>query len=207
MGAVWEWVYPSKCGLCSLLTDTSPCEVCRSEMAIAQPDFLEERPDSPLSYRACMYAYSGRAAQAVRRLKYSRCTSLSSFMAECVAKRLSEVSEAQALVVPVPLHRSRRALRGFNQAELCTQGIEKNQVRTNLLFRVRATRPQAGLSLKEREKNLSGAFHCAGAVSGRLVVLVDDVVTSGHTARECARTLIEQGARSVGIVAFCGNLD
>ncbi len=126
-------------------------------------------------------------------------------MAEHVAQRVSEVADSDAVLVPVPLHRSRLALRGFNQAALCAS--LSPSVRTDLLYRVRPTRPQAGLSLKERELNLVSAFQCSAAVAAKHIVLIDDVVTSGHTARECARVLMAGGALSVGIVAFCGNLE
>jgi predicted amidophosphoribosyltransferase len=126
-------------------------------------------------------------------------------MAGVVAERMSELGIDGELVVPVPMNPGRWSWRGFNQSELLVEkcGLE---VRADGLRRIRNTRPQVGLSLKERQDNLRGAFRASECVRGRDVVLVDDVVTSGQTGLECARALREKGAKSVGIVAFAGNL-
>lgn len=77
---------------------------------------------------------------------------------------------------------------------------------TAIAFRYegRATRSQAGLTLEERRTNLRGAFRASAEVKGASLVLVDDVRTSGATAIECARTLLEAGAIDVSLLAFSG---
>jgi ComF family protein len=202
---VLNWVYPSKCALCSLLADSSPCAVCASEMALASPNFVIE-DEGGLDFRACRFSYDGRAAQAVRRLKYGRSTSLVAFTGGAVRERLEELGVTDELVTPVPMSPARKSWRGFNQAELLVSGCSHLDVQAGALARVRNTRPQVGLTLKERQENLRGAFRAHPSVAGRSVILVDDVVTSGQTGRECARALREAGATSVGIVAFAGNL-
>lgn len=202
---VLEWVYPTKCALCRDLADSSPCEACESSMDPASPDYVTE-VQGPLAFRACVYAYEGRSAQAVRRLKYSRSTSLARFMGDAVACRLRQLGVEGDLIVPVPMNPARQIWRGFNQAELLASGDHGFETSRTALRRIRNTRPQAGLSLVERQENLKGAFKADPCVEGRSVILVDDVVTSGQTARECAKVLREAGAVSVGIVAFAGNL-
>lgn len=161
----------------------------------------EYLPDDILDFKASMYLYQGRSAQAVRRLKYSRSTSLSPFMAE----QLAELARGwkDFICVPVPIHRDRLQQRGFNQAALLCEQVDFQE----LLVRNRATKPQVGLSREERLKNLSGAFTVTGDVDRQSILLVDDVVTSGQTARECARTLKAAGAAEVGILAFCGEAE
>jgi ComF family protein len=154
-----------------------------------------------LAYRATLFRYEGRAGQAVRALKYGRSTSLIDAMAGEVRAAVSDLGFGVDAVIPVPIHWSRRCTRGFNQSELLCEGTE---TRPELLARVRRTRPQAGLTRDERERNLHGAFRASPRVSGLRVLLVDDVLTSGHTARECAKVLREAGAAEVGILAFCG---
>lgn len=105
-------------------------------------------------------------------------------------------------VVPVPIHWSRKFYRGFNQSELMVRGMQ--DVRTDLIWRVRATRPQVGLSIEERMRNLRGAFRASFEAAGMTVLLVDDVATSGGTAIECARALREAGAREVGALTYAG---
>jgi len=109
------------------------------------------------------------------------------------------------VAVPVPIHWSRRARRGFNQSELLCECLPSGLVDSKLLARTRATKPQAGLSVEERQRNLDGAFMASPSVSGRAVLLIDDVVTSGQTAKACASALYTAGALEVGILAFAGN--
>jgi ComF family protein len=201
-----SWVYPVKCPLCSMLSETCPCEACSTSMEPARPNLVAE-VEGELGFRACVFAFEGRAAQAVRRLKYSRSTSLAGFMRDLVASRLSDLAVEGDLVVPVPMNLARQVWRGFNQAELIACGSHGFEISSSALKRIRNTRPQVGLSLRERQENLRGAFRADISVQGRRVILVDDVVTSGQTARECAKVLAAAGAVSVGIVAFAGNLE
>jgi ComF family protein len=116
------------------------------------------------------------------------------------------------VIVPVPLHPSRRRERGFNQAELLAGGLIKTlgrgsgatelRVLTGSLRRKRATPPQTGLSLAARRENLRGAFEVveAEAIRDRTVVVIDDVMTTGATLSACARALKRAGAtRVIGI--------
>jgi ComF family protein len=176
-------------------------------MEPANPNFVLEPEDSFLVFRACTFAYSGRAAQAVRRLKYGRATSLVKYMATQVANRIDELADEDAKIIPVPLHPARRSIRGFNQAELCAEQVKDRLVKPTWLSRIKATRPQAGLPLVERQRNLTDAFRASKEVEGMKIVLVDDVVTSGYTARACAQELLAKGAVEVQVVAFAGNLD
>lgn len=150
------------------------------------------------------FRYDGRAAQAVRRLKYDRATALAAPMASLLAEaagrlRLDEVDA----VVPVPIHFLRRCSRGFNQSELLCERFEPALVRTDLLRRVRFTRPQVGLTREQRSRNLRDAFRASRKVEGLSVLLVDDVLTGGFTMLECARTLTDAGAACVQGLVFC----
>jgi ComF family protein len=105
-------------------------------------------------------------------------------------------------VVPVPLHPGRLAERGFNQSLEIARWTARHVGRPmapRALTRVRATRPQVGLSLAERTGNLQGAFAVGADLVGRHVVLVDDVVTTGSTVREAALALRRAGARRVDV--------
>ena len=107
-------------------------------------------------------------------------------------------------VVPVPLHRSRLARRGFNQAELMAQGVAKriNAPVLDKLKVVRRTRDQVELSAGERRANVAGAFASRGPVAGR-ILLVDDVFTTGATLSECAGVLRRAGAGEVRALTLC----
>jgi ComF family protein len=105
------------------------------------------------------------------------------------------------LVVPVPIHWKRRCHRGFNQAELLCQRMPAV---SRSLRRIKSTRQQAGLKRDDRMTNLAGAFRASPEVAGKSVLLIDDVLTSGFTMRECAKTLRQAGAVRVAALAFAG---
>lgn len=194
-----EAVFPAQCPLCGTLGQPAPCAPCRDEFV--RNERPERRPAGDLAYRVAMYPYKGRAGQAVRRLKYARCTSLAGFLSDEIARAIEDYGLDPELIVPVPIHWSRRCTRGFNQAELLCERLE---VSPHALVRSRRTRPQVGLTEEERLQNLQGAFRASPTVAGKRVLLIDDVLTSGQTARECARALRAAGASEVGFLAFCG---
>lgn len=111
------------------------------------------------------------------------------------------------VAVPVPLHRSRQRERGFNQAELLARRLPLPVA--NMLVRTRATVSQIDLPAEKRQRNVRGAFALKGGQSNFFpflgksltvplsVLLVDDVATTGATLNECARVLLEAGAREV----------
>ena len=109
------------------------------------------------------------------------------------------------LLVPVPLHHARRRSRGYNQAELIARAAlralrdPRLVLNPKALVRTRFTESQTGFTREERRRNLRGAFAVSNParVRGRLVVLVDDVLTTGATADECSRILLRAGARQV----------
>lgn len=203
LSILFDPIYPIKCGLCDLLGDESICSICRADFEALPLELV--RRGGPLDYAASIFAYSGRAAQAVQRLKYERVTSL----AEPMARAVAEGAEARGLMgadifIPVPIHWTRRNHRGFNQSELLCEHLPSNLVDASALRRAKATRPQVGLPVAERLSNLQNAFVVRRSVSGKRVLLVDDVHTSGGTGNECACALKEAGAVEVGLLTFAG---
>lgn len=113
------------------------------------------------------------------------------------------------MVVPVPLGRWRLLQRCFNQSAILAQdvaGVAKLTYAPLVLVRARTTRPQVGLTRLERQKNVSGAFAVpvsqVSAISGRNILLIDDVITTGATVGACATALKRAGAARVDVLAL-----
>ncbi len=119
------------------------------------------------------------------------------------------------LVIPVPLHLKKLKERGFNQAYLLVRNwkqlamtlnidVSNIAVNRNVLVRNRWTEPQAGLGRKKRMKNIKNAFKVndCSRITGKRIVLVDDVFTTGATVNECAKTLIGDGAKRVDVLTL-----
>ena len=117
------------------------------------------------------------------------------------------VSFDAGYIIPVPLFRTKRVQRGYNQSEYIAKGLNEIlgiPVLRSALKRIRNTRTQTGLDIDERKQNMEGAFTVKNieAISGKNIILVDDVVTTGATINECAKTLKEAGAGDVFVISF-----
>lgn len=193
------FLYPTRCGLCGIDSLYDLCDKCRGEFVPLVPSVYAEFT-GPLAYVGGIVRYETRGAQAVKRLKYGRITSLVKPMAELMALGMVSMKMEPDVVIPIPIHWSRRFSRGFNQAEVLAERLP--HVDLKVLKRIRKTKPQVSLTREERAKNLTGAFLATGNVAGKEVLLVDDVFTTGSTARVCAEALLEAGARRVGVLVF-----
>lgn len=161
-----------------------------------------------LAFRRAALAYAGTGGALVRRFKFGDDGAAGLLL----IREILRLGRAQlvgwprrTLVVPVPVHARKRRARGFDQAARLADGLADGLAWTcarGVLVRVRETRPQGDPRNTSREANVAGAFRVARrrAVLGRHVVLVDDVTTSGATARECARVLRDAGAKKVGVL-------
>ena len=114
---------------------------------------------------------------------------------------------ATPVLIPVPLHRSRLWMRGFNQSALVARELSRRlELRTEplALKRVKRTPALRGMSPMQRRKTVSGAFMVRdkAAVEGKTVILIDDVLTTGSTAEACARTLQRAGAARVELITW-----
>lgn len=141
--------------------------------------------------------YAGPLRGIVHALKYDGRRSLAKELASRLAIHGADVLADADCVVPVPLHRSRQRARGFNQAAEIARHLPVPAC--HALTRVRATPSQTDLPAARRHANVRHAFAVRrrADVCGRIVVLVDDVSTTGATLDACARVLLEAGAREV----------
>lgn len=165
------------------------------------------RGRQPFAAGASLGPYEGPLRVAVQQLKYHgrrrAASRLAAFLLEDESiRRLVATSD---VLVPVPLHPRRLRERGYNQSALLAAELARltgRSVHEAALVRRRDTPPQAGRSAAERRRNVAGAFvvRRRGAVDGRVVTVVDDVLTTGATARDCARALSGAGAFEVRLV-------
>ena len=178
-----------------LLMGDGRCQGCRD----FEPEF-----DRAVSFGE----YAGALRGLIHLLKYDKVLPaapvLGGMLAEAIGQLRGGGEDFWPLIVPVPLHASKRGERGFNQAEVIARAAVKRlpqpmEIASGLLKRERPTHSQVGLTREERVANMRGAFRVTDPqrVKGATVIVVDDVMTTGTTVSECARVLKKAGAERV----------
>lgn len=225
-------VFPSFCRICRApLEDPGErvvCGACLSKLAAYEGPFCPRcgrirqdagedhscgrclrEPPAFTRHRSCG-VYGGTLKDVILLFKYRKYAPLSRPLAGFADAAVGPDQGLWAgtdLLVPVPLHPSRRRDRGFNQARLLARDLARLRglrVLDGCLVKVRNAPPQAGLRAADRERNVVRAYAVRrpDRIRGRTLVLVDDVTTTGATLRECARVLMKAGAKEVRAVTL-----
>lgn len=227
-----DLAFPPACLACRKATETSDalCPACWSAIRFIERPFCERlgipfavdlgaegllSPDAianpPVYARARAVAQfdDGPARSLVHRLKYGDRLELARTMGAWMARAGDELLTEADVLLPVPLHRGRLARRRFNQAAVLARTVSDRSgvpLDALALTRVKPTPPQVGLTRTQRAANVQGAFkvhpESRGAVDGKAVVLVDDVMTSGATINAAARAVLRGGAKRVDVLVF-----
>lgn len=204
---------PNECFVCGQEAGSVlVCEACRASLprlaavcpvcAIPSGEDLicgtcqRTRPAFDATAAALPYVFP--VDRLVQALKYGRRLALTRFLSGLLEPFAPP--QGAAVVVPMPLHPARLRERGFNQAAEIARPLARAwgvPLLIDAVERVRDTAPQATLPWLERRRNMRGAFRCNGSFAGRVVVVVDDVMTTGATLDELARTLKSHGAACV----------
>jgi len=154
-----------------------------------------------------VFEYVEPISTKVRQLKFSNRKYLAYTFANFIATKAIECGKKFDVVLPVPLAPKALKARGYNQSELLCSTLKElgYNVKTDVLIKKVDTHTQVGLEREERVKNLEGVFKVANrkAVKGKVVLLVDDVITTGTTLDECADVLKSAGATKVYCITLC----
>lgn len=206
-----DWLFPEdvRCLCCSgaLGEDAQDglCPACsealrRLALKREDPQWQMPKKIEGASYVHAAFPYEAQIRTLVHRLKFDCVRAAAVPLArEMVFLPAGE----EEIIVPVPTDPKRQRKRGFNQAALLAEhlGREWGMEVSCALVRVSSRRPQTQMDAEQRLTNVAGCMAVALPVSGKRIVLVDDVVTTGATAQEAVRALLEGGALSVGVLA------
>ena len=190
------------------VTEDPRCPLCR-------------RVDPPFERAVAYGSYDGGLRDLIHLLKFQQVRPAAAVLGRMLAETIAGMEKSMPVgtiaVVPVPLYRRKQAQRGFNQAESIARAALKQlsrpkrfELTTGVLVRRRETGSQIGLTSHQRRENLRGAFAVPTSdparILGRDVLLIDDVLTTGTTASECARVLLRAGAARVWVATVARTL-
>lgn len=196
------------CHVCSRALDRDAllCPACEAELRSCRlPDPM--RPCYPLRGSYAAYKHEGMARELIHLLKYAGDSALALPLAQAMAA-YARPNGGVDLVLPVPMEKSKRRRRGYNQADVLAQAFAQSTgvpMETGALLRTRENASLVGLTRSERLAAMRGTFTVpdGARVAGRRLWLVDDVLTTGATAIACTEALRKAGARSVTLITAC----
>lgn len=212
-------MYPQKCPFCGKIEKQRICKECRKKiLPVEEPRC--KKCGKPIREAEKEYCYDctmirhvfeeGRSiwihkepvSRAVYALKYQNRRIYAKAFGEEMAYQYGYYLREKKveLIVPVPLHRKKMRIRGYNQAALVAEvlgEITGISVDEDILVRVKNTKPLKQLNDKERRRSIRGAFSVRKSVWAKTIVLIDDIYTTGSTLDEAARVLLKAGAEKV----------
>lgn len=210
-----DWLYPPNCGGCETL-GVRWCPDCYNNTRRVLPPFCDlcgqilrvegvcarcaKTPPRFTAVRSWAI-FGGSIRNALHRLKYRRDVALGEVLSRPLIEYMQQVDWNLDLVVPVPLGVARKRERGYNQAALLAKPLALKLAlayRPRALSRIRETQSQVTLGRVQRRQNVAGAFQARSTlVTGKNVLLIDDVTTSGATLDSCADALLQAGADEI----------
>ncbi|HZM97544.1 MAG TPA: ComF family protein [Vicinamibacterales bacterium] len=185
------------------------CGPCWASVDLMRPPLCRLPENSAIDDSKSAGRYEGALRDIIHAFKYDGRRTLAVRLGATMRAAGSDILSTASCVVPVPLHPWRRLTRGFNQSADLAAQLDRPIV--HALWRTRATTPQTGLTASGRQRNVRDAFSMSPLISrrvrrtmlaGQIVVLVDDVRTTGATLDACARVLKEAGAREVRAITI-----
>lgn len=198
-------ILPKACVFCGALSEGEEENICSGCFAdLPRPTAVNVPLPAPFECLVTPLAYEFPVDVAIKSFKFRRKLSYAPAFAEILCATCVLLPDDIDAVVPVPLHWRREAFRGFNQAKEIANPVAKllNVPIMRGLRRQNATPFQSGLAAKDRERNLRRAFAVRTPFSYEHVLIVDDVVTTGATARSLAKVLLRNGVRRVSVLAI-----
>jgi len=209
LSSILDFLYPIACPLCNgtLSDDDILCPDCMNAITMCYLNYSSPKRIVPhIDEIVILLPYDTRCRTLIHSLKYHNIPVVGLVLGKMMGRKAVQLNSvpANALLVPVPLHPARLEERGYNQSECLAQGFASFtnlEIDGSVLVRTRKTGTQTALDVAQRESNVQGAFRYSGehSLSGRPVILLDDVMTTGATVSECAHSLREGGAGSVTV--------
>ena len=215
-GSVIDFIFPPACPVCGGAFNARDiiCPDCIDAITECSNSYIPpERNLTHVDNISILLPYDSICRTLIHALKYHGMKSTGQVLGKLMAKKtMKDCSPAEnSCIVPVPLHPSKLKERGYNQSERLAEGFASFtgfEVCDNLLSRTKHTGTQTALDHEQRALNVRNAFRYSGekSLSGRPVIIIDDVMTTGSTISECAKALRDGGAGEilVSVVATPG---
>lgn len=207
---ILDLIFPPVCGICNKEINTYLCGKCEKEINKITCVGENKYTDKYFSTHVYLFKYEGIIRNKIISYKFNDKPYLYKTFCEIFVKnkKVCEFFKNYDIIISVPMYKKKKNQRGYNQSELIAKEIAKKvgniEYRNDILLKIRNTAKQSLLNKEQRKENLKNAYAINNNeyIRNKDILIFDDIYTTGSTANECARTLIEAGAKDVGILTI-----
>ena len=201
------------CGKCEekIIFFSSPrCRYCLRPLDVSSSGLCQECSKKIYPYQRLISAtvYTGPMTSLIHLFKYKNCDYLAGFLSSLIVKHLEEIgfnTNRYQLIIPVPLHKDKLKIRGYNQAGLLSKLLSnhfKIPFKDDIIENTNIRPSQTKLPKEKREKNAEGIFVVKENLKNKNIILVDDIFTTGSTVSACSKALGEKGAKNITVITL-----
>lgn len=218
---VLDFLFPPICGICGKLDRNWICLNCRKRLEkFGKFELINNKKiikkmffylDNNIYFDEFLYCfeYKNLIRNLMLKYKFSDCGYISNLFVNVILnnKKINEIIKSYDIIIPVPMSKTKKKMRGYNQTELIVKHFVKYiQVDNICLVKVKNTKTQSTLLANERVQNIKDAFkiqdNCNNTIKNKSIILFDDIATTGCTINEISKMLKEAGARKVLVLVI-----
>ena len=208
---ILDLIFPNVCGGCDEICKECLCKLCRLEFDKFKKGKIISFKDKYFDELMYLYNYKSLVRNTIIRYKFNDKSYIyKTFAKEVInCKKICENINMCDIILSVPIHKLRKLERGYNQSYLIAKCIGKNlniEVKDNILIKTKNNKPQSTLKASNREENILGVYDInikyLDKIQNKIILLLDDVYTTGSTVNECSKILRKYGAKKVSVLVI-----
>lgn len=201
-----ELIYPRTCGMCEEISKSYLCSKCKLKIKNLLKLNTVVCKDKCFNSHTYLFKYEEGIRDKLLKYKFRDYSYLYKFFSEIIINNCN-LKNNYDIILPVPIHKKRKAKRGYNQSELIAKEIAKNinvEYSNKVLIKTIDTVPQSTLNQRKRMSNVLGIYKVINEqkIDKKSILLIDDIFTTGSTVNECSKVLKQNGAKLVDVLTI-----
>ncbi len=202
--------YPKVCGICGEISKDDICNKCKVKIKKYSRNKKHIYLTKYYTTHMYLFDYQDIIRQKILQYKFQE----KSYLFRCFVKiivndkKICGFLKNYDIIIPVPISKKRKKLRGYNQSELIAKMIAKQvdklEYRCDILYKPKDTLPQSSLDKEKRQENIQDAYYIKNeeVVQNKKILLLDDIYTTGSTVNECSKVLKQAGIKEIGVLTL-----
>lgn len=210
LDCVLDCIFPPVCGICLKTSRRYICKDCKELIDYKSVNKIDIYNDKDFKEHLYIFEYEGIIRQRILDYKFKEKSYLHKSFAEMILNNEENIEfiKKYDVLIPIPIHKDRKKIRGYNQSELIAKDlvneIKDIKLENNIIIKIKNIVAQSTLNKEERENNIKDVYKIKNAekIANKKILLLDDIYTTGSTVNECSRILKEAGCKDVGVITI-----